>query len=44
VAVAESAWQVIMWSVCISCTTVHLYFNWYRASRRSHGNSWASCI
>jgi len=24
-------------------TTVHLHFNWYRASRGSLGDSWASC-
>jgi len=31
-------------SVCLIRTTVGQYFNWYRASRGSLGDSWASCF
>jgi len=44
VAVAESAPQADTWSVCVICTTVGQLFNWYRASRGSLGDSWASCV
>jgi len=43
VAVAESAPQVDTRSVCIIHTTVGQDFNWHSASRRSPGDSWASC-
>jgi len=44
VVVAARSPQAITWSVCVICTTVYLYFNWYRASRGSLGDSWASCL
>ena len=43
VSVAESAHQADTRSVCIICTTVGQHFNWYRVSRGSLGDSWASC-
>jgi len=42
-AVAESAAQANMRSVCIIRTTVEQHLNWYRTSRGSLGDSWASC-
>jgi len=44
VAVAESAPQANKRSVCVIRTVVEQHFNWYRASRRSLSDSWASCF
>jgi len=43
VGVAESAPQAYTRSICVIRITVELHFNWYRASRGSLGDSWASC-
>jgi len=42
VVIAESASQTETRSVCAVHTTVGLQLNWYRASRGSLGDSWAS--
>jgi len=44
VAVAESAHLANRQSVCIIRRTVEQYFNWYRVSRGSLSDSWASCF